>query len=171
MATKMKAAPNVNIDKDVEAARKSLQPATKRLKKALGKEFDPAQLSTGAAADLLYDLRNLNKLLSAPTAELSETVGAAVKRLEQHFVDTLIADDATGVQGQHSRVQVTKDPVPVVEDWNKFYAHIKKKGEFELLNRAPNRAAIRERWDNKKQVPGVGVFNNKKVSCTKLKGK
>ena len=53
----------------------------------------------------------------------------------------------------------------------KFYAHLKKTGDFELLNRALNRAAVNERWAAHKQVPGVGKFHVKKVSCTKLGGK
>ena len=75
------------------------------------------------------------------------------------------------MQGHKSRVQVTESVIPTIENWKKFYAHIAKTKQFELLNRAPNRASILERWDNKKQIPGVGKFHAKKVSCTKLGGK
>jgi hypothetical protein len=77
------------------------------------------------------------------------------------------------VQGQAARVQVTDSAVPTVEaeGWPKLYAYIKRTGSFDLLNRAVNRSAVTERWDNKKQVPGVTVFHVKKVSCTKLGGK
>lgn len=70
-----------------------------------------------------------------------------------------------------SRVQITENSVPVVADWTKFYAHIKKTGSFELLNRAVNRESVKERWELKKQVPGVTAFHAKKVSCTVLRGK
>jgi hypothetical protein len=56
----------------------------------------------------------------------------------------------------------------VVEDWPKLYAHIKKTGEFELMQRRLGETAVKERWDADKQVPGVGRFTAKKVSCTRV---
>jgi hypothetical protein len=70
-----------------------------------------------------------------------------------------------------ARVQITESVVPNLEDPVKFYAFLKKTGDFELLNRALNRAAVNERWAARKQVPGVGKFHVKKVSCTKLGGR
>ena len=57
---------------------------------------------------------------------------------------------------------------PVVQDWDKFYANLKKKGEFDLLNRALNKRAVKERWEDGKTVPGVGTFKVTTVSVTKL---
>jgi hypothetical protein len=96
---------------------------------------------------------------------------AAPKQVEDHFIQTLAVGESSGVQGKKSRVQVTEAVRPTITDWDKFYAYIKKNNAFELLNRAPNRVAITERWDAKKQIPGVGSFHDKKVSCTKLSGK
>jgi hypothetical protein len=160
----------LDITKEIQAARKALDPALKRLVKDL-RGLDPKKFPIGAVADLLYDLRGLAPQLSVVTAQFDDVIGPAAKLVQDYFIDALKVGEASGVQGRYSRVQITDNPVPTVADWKKFYAHIKKSGEFELLNRAVNRAAVKERWDAKKQVPGVTVFHDKKVSCTKLNGK
>ena len=171
MATsKQTPAPSVDIEKELRAARAALEPAARRLKKALG-DLDPERLAAGAAADLLYTIKQLTSTLGKLAEPLEEVLAPARKTLEEHFINTLAVSDATGVQGHAARVQITDSPEPTVENWDVFYKHIAKTKNFELLNRAVNRAAVKERWEQKKQVPGVGVFHVKKVSCTKLNGK
>ena len=160
-------APNINISKEVALATKALAPAAKRLEKALA-GLDPEKLHIGALADCLYDLKGLSKLLGSITAPFDDFLPATVKTVEDHFVNTLMVGESSGVQGFTSRVQVTESAVPTLDDPQKFYAYVRKNNAFELLNRALNRTAIQERWDAKKQIPGVGVFHAKKVSCTKL---
>lgn len=161
---------SLDITPEVQAAQKALTPAVKRLTKILQK-FAPSKIPIGAVADALYDLKQLTKVLNTLTAPFDDLLLPSVKTTEEHFVQTLAVGESSGVQGKKSRVQVTENIVPVVDDWAKFYAHIKKTNSFELLNRAPNRVAIVERWDAKKNVPGIGKFHAKKVSCTKLAGK
>lgn len=169
MATKQRSAPSVDILKEVEAARKALAPAAKRLAKALG-SLDPKAIPVGARADLLYELRAVKGMVPALAAPFDDAVTPAVKALEEDFIQTLMVGEASGVQGATARVQVTESAVPVVEPegWPKLYAYIKRTGSFELLNRAVNREAVKERWDQKKQIPGVTAFHAKRVSCTKL---
>jgi hypothetical protein len=158
---------------ELQAAQKAMAPAVKRLARALA-TVAPDRLKSlpvGALADTLYDLRGLNKQLSVLLAPFTDLTEPAIKAIEEFFVDSLRVGEASGVQGMRSRVQVTESVIPVAEDWAKFYKYLKRTGEFELLNRAINRPAVAERWDAKKQVPGVGKFVAKKVSCTKLGGK
>ena len=164
--------PNVDISKELKAAITALAPAAKRLATALGK-LDPAKLPGGAASDLLYDLRQVVKQVGGVTSALDEVVKPAVAMLEEHFVQTLAADESSGLQGTRSRTQVTDNPVPVIkpEDWNKFYAYVAKTKQWELLQHKVNTEAVRDRWNEKRQVKFVGVFHVKKVSCTKLGGK
>lgn len=166
----MAQAPKLDMTPEITAASKALAPAVKRLSKILAK-LDVEALPIGALADTLYDLKQLTKVLNSVTAPFDDLVLPSVKLAEEHFVGKLAVGESSGVQGMKSRVQITESVVPLVEDWQKFYAHIKKTGEFELLNRAPNKAAIVERWDAKKNIPGLGKFHAKKVSCTKLSGK
>lgn len=161
---------DIEITAEVIAASKALAPAVKRLNKALAK-LDPAKLPVGTASDLLYDLEQVCRLVPNLAAPFNDVINPAIKALEDHFIQALKVGESSGVQGMHSRVQVTESAVPNVEDWSKFYAYIAKNKAFELLNKAVNRVAVRERWEAKKQVPGVGKFIAKKVSCTKLSGK
>ena len=163
-------APTCDIMAEVQTASKALAPAVKRLTKALS-GLSPEKLPVGAVADLLYDLKQVARLVPALSAPFDDLLTPVIKAVEEHFVQTLAVGESSGVQGKHSRIQINDTPVPVVEDWTKFYAYISKTKSYELLNRAVNRASVQERWDAKKRVPGVGVFHAKKVSCTKLGGK
>lgn len=128
--------------------------------------------SMGACADLLFDLRE--QRLAATV--IVDAIAAQEKELKEHIINNLPKGD-TGASGKHHHVSVYTDPIPRIEDPDKLYAHIKKTGEFDLLQRRLNNAAIKERWDDPKNrkgqagVPGVGVFNAVKVSLTKKKGK
>lgn len=167
------ATPSTNIEEEVLAAAKALKPAVVRLTKAL-KGLTPEKLEklpVGAVSDLLYDLRQVSKMVPNLNAPFSDVLDPALKQLEDHFIMQLKVGESSGVQGMHSRTQISESVVPQVNDWEKFYAHISRTKAFELLNKAVNRTAVRERWDARKEVPGVGKFIVKKVSCTKLGGK
>lgn len=118
----------------------------------------------GAKADLLYQTRAARYKLQHEVAKLEATEGA----IEDYFINSL-SKDSTGVAGKLGRVQIQLKTIPVVEDWPKFYAHVKKTGNFELLQRRLSDGAVKERWENKKDVPGVSKLNIKKVSCTQVK--
>jgi hypothetical protein len=166
----MPQAPKLDMSPEIAAAVRALHPAVKRLGKVLQK-LAVDKLPIGAVVDSLYDMKQLTKTLNALTAPFDDLLLPSVKLTEEHFIQKLAVGESSGVQGMKSRVQVTEAVIPVIDNWPDFYKHIKKTGEFELLNRAPNRLAIQERWDAKKQVPGVGKFHAKKVSCTKLGGR
>jgi hypothetical protein len=163
---------SVDIANEVQAAAKALAPAAARLAKALG-QLNPKGLPVGAVSDLLYDLRAVKTQVPNLAAPFDDALGPVIKLLEDYFVDTLAVGESSGVQGMHSRVQVTEKVVPTVapEDWPKFYAYMAKTKSWELLNKAINAKAVQERWDAKKQVPGVKPFHVKRVSCTKIGGK
>lgn len=119
-----------------------------------------------AMADLLYTTRENRLRLK----KIIDEIENFEKELKNHFIENLSKSDSTGVAGKLARVQIVTDTQPVVADWDEFYKHIKKKGEFELLNRAPNRTAIRERWEAGKTIPGIDSFQVVKVSVTKVGG-
>ena len=161
-------APDVAITKEVQSAVKALAPAVKRLA-AVVKKLKPEKLTIGAATDLLYQLRLATSALNAITRPLADDViSPAVKQLEEFFIATLAVGEASGVQGRTARVQVTDSLVPSVEDWPVLYKYIRRTGAWELLQRSVSKEAVRERWDQKRQVPGVKAFHVKRVSCTRL---
>jgi len=66
-------------------------------------------------------------------------------------------------------VQLVIKDEPTVTDWPTLYAHIRKTGEFELLERRLGKVAVKERWEDAKQVPGVGKMPVEGLSDTAAK--
>jgi hypothetical protein len=118
----------------------------------------------GACADKLFELRN--KRLAGQ--KLVDEVEAEEKALKTYIIENLPKSEASGVAGKLARVTVVTKQVPEVEDWNAFYAHIKKTGSFDLLGKGLGKAAITARWEDGKEVPGVKHFNAVTVSINKV---
>lgn len=118
----------------------------------------------GACADALYTIRQDRLLVQKQVDELKERETA----LRDHLIATLPKSDATGTAGKVARAQVQTKRVPHVEDWEALYKHVKRTGDFELLQRRLANDAVAERWDAGKKVPGVEPFTTVTVSVTKL---
>lgn len=122
------------------------------------------------AADILYRARKLRLDLQHRVEKLDKLETA----IENYFIDTLPQSNATGISGQVATVAILPRPIPVVESdggWDKLYAFIVKNKAFELLQRRLSEGAVKERLDDGQRIPGVTIFNAKKVSCTAIKGK
>jgi hypothetical protein len=76
------------------------------------------------------------------------------------LMETMLAQGITAIGGSVIRLELDSEPVqePIVEDWPKLYAHIKKTGDFSLLEKRIGKAAVKEQWENGKKLPGVGSF-------------
>ena len=74
------------------------------------------------------------------------------------------------IGGKTFTATLSSEEQPTVKDWPKFYAYILKTKAFDLLERRPGKAAVKARWEDGKEVPGVDRFTVDKLSFTKLKG-
>jgi hypothetical protein len=119
--------------------------------------------SIGACADLLYKLKEQKAEVNKKLSELAEQESA----VKEYIINNL-PKDSTGVAGRVARVSINVKAVPQVADWDKFYAFVKKKNAFELMQRRLSEAAIKEVWDNGKSVPGVEAFMAVTVSLKKV---
>jgi len=120
--------------------------------------------SLAVCADRYYELRN--KRLEAE--KIAAGIEEEEKALKEHLIAQLPKSEASGIAGKLCRVTVTSKQVPQVEDWDAFYKHVAKTKSFELLQRRLGDAAIKERWDNGKEVPGVGHFTVTTLSVNKV---
>ncbi len=118
----------------------------------------------GACADALYATRAARLILEKQADELK----AREALIKDHIIETLPKSDAEGVAGHVARVAITKREIPRVVDWDKLYAYVRKTKDFSLLQRRLADAAIAERWDAGKEVPGVDRFTLMGVSVKKL---
>jgi len=137
----------------------------------------PAPRSPAAAADKLYAVRDRRLDLDRSSRELKEEEGF----LREYLIETIPMSDATGVTGKLAQAVIKTKVVPQAEDWSKIYAqivrdyldHKRRKtgqhdGAFSLINRALNAAAVEERWEAGESVAGVGRFQTKVVSLTRV---
>lgn len=146
-------------------------PAKKRKTLKIPKGF-------GACADLLHDTRDERLELQKEAKEIETDE----KALKDHLIQKLDKNNEGGAVGKRYKAISYNDPMFVVEDWEKFYAHVKKTGEFDLLNRALNQASVKERVADQvppkgevarskwkpKLPPGVASMNVVKISLTKV---
>lgn len=157
----------------------------KKLAAKLPKPFSiPKALA--ACADLLYSTREERLKLNREAAGLETIEG----QLKAHLIEQLPVGEANGTTGQIAHVEIDTKLVAIVEDWDAVYLFIlygddglkkrlaahKKKPDpavtrFYILNKAINQTTVKELWDTKQVVPGVGRLNAKTVSVTKRKGK
>jgi hypothetical protein len=120
--------------------------------------------SMGVCADKLYELRQKRLAQQKLVTEMEEEE----KALKEYIINTLPKSETSGVAGKLARVTITSKEVPQVEDWDAFYKHVKKTGEFELMQRRLSDAAINERWEAGKKVPGVKAFKATSLSLNKV---
>ena len=120
--------------------------------------------SLALCADALYKTRQDRLELQRKADELK----ANETTLTEYIIDNLPKSDAGGVQGKFCRVSIVQKVIPQVENWDEFYKYIKKTGQFDLMQRRVADAAIKERWEDGKQVPGVGTFNKLSLSVNKV---
>jgi hypothetical protein len=119
----------------------------------------------GGLADKLHEIREARLALQG----IVDAIKREEQRIIDHIIESIDADTESGVIGKHYKAIVVREEKPVVEDWNKLYQHIREHDAFDLLNRALNASAVRVRWADNVQIPGVGVYQCKKVSLTKVK--
>jgi hypothetical protein len=115
-------------------------------------------------ADLLYVTREKRLALQRKIEEYE----LLESTLKDFFINT-VSKKSTGVAGRVARIQLENKTIPTVTDWPKLYAHIRKTGNWELLQKRVSEGAVTERWDSDHEVPGVGRFNVVKVSCTAVR--
>lgn len=118
----------------------------------------------GACVDRLYELRD-KRLKQSKVVEALEK---EEKALKEHLIQNISKADSSGVSGKKAKVTIQTKAQPSVKDWDAFYKYIARTKSFELLQRRVNAAAVTERWENGKTLPGVDKFNVVSVSLTKL---
>lgn len=77
--------------------------------------------------------------------------------LRLSILDVLGKSRASAVGGKLARAEMEPKTIPVIKDWDALYQHIGKTKSFDLLQRRIAESAVRERWENKKEVPGIAA--------------
>lgn len=123
-----------------------------------------SEQSLGNQIDALIKLRNQKREAEAVVKDLEEKFNAMMADV-QAALESAGLEKASGTLGTAS---IKKSVVPSVQDWDKFYAFIKKGNLFHLLERRAAAAAYREQLELRKNkpIPGVVSFEKTTVGLT-----
>lgn len=116
------------------------------------------------AVDLYHETRQ--KRLDMQKAV--DAVEEFEKSLQRHIIAALKARGATALGGKKVCCAIKESYEPQVEDWDAVRAHIMATGEWELLQKRIGDGAVKERWENDQEVPGVGRRKVEKLSTTRV---
>ena len=118
----------------------------------------------GACADRLYELKA--KRLAGQ--KLVDEVEAEEKALKAHIINTLPKSEASGVAGAIARVTVVTRDEPQIEDADAFHKYVVKTKRWDLMQNRLSPAAVKELWENGKEVDGVKRFQVVTLSLNKV---
>lgn len=127
--------------------------------------------SLGACVDVYHALREQRLAAKRHMEECQ----AEETRVFNHILDSIPKGDGGAVGKKFKAVRKEEDVYSISDD-TAFYAFVKKTGSFDLLNRAINQRAVRERMEDPKfmkshkgGVPGTKAYKRFTLSVTKVK--
>lgn len=119
-----------------------------------------ANATIGKAIDEIRRLELRAEGYARKIAVIEKEISKKKARLQLRFKQ----DDLNGATGKLGRCEVKPRDVPAIDDFDTLVRHAAKRGEFDLLQKRVSIAAVRERWEAGKKVPGV-----RKQSVTTLR--
>ena len=121
--------------------------------------------SLPACADLLKELRDKRYALQHEV----DAIKAQEKEVEDHLVESLSKAESAGIAGKHALAKVNVSVKPLLEDFGALWEYARKKNLPELFQRRVNETAVKERWEEGIEVPGVGAFRAVKITLSAIK--
>ena len=117
----------------------------------------------GAAIDLLYTQRAA-RLDAQKAVDLMKEEEA---KLADHILNTFTKEELNGSKGQLAVAAIKHTVTINTTDWDAFLAYCVKTKSWDMLRKQPTVAAVKARWDEGKQIPGVEPFTKIDLSLTK----
>lgn len=124
----------------------------------------PLPKSIGLCADEYAHVRDLRLAMQKVVDEVKEREA----EIRDHIIGNLSKSDDSGAAGKRYRAQIVKKQVPQVQDWPALWAHILKTRRFDLLQKRLTDRAVKDAWEEGKEIPGVEKFKVVEVSITKI---
>ena len=120
--------------------------------------------SIGASIDLLYTLR-ANRLAEEKKIE---TLKLQESSLKEHIMANFAKADLDGAKGKLATASIKKSVQAEIVDWPLYLKWTVKNEAYGCVQKRVGITALREYWDNKKQVPGVEQMVVEDLSLTKV---
>ena len=115
--------------------------------------------------DKYYTLREARLARQKEADALQE----AETELKEDLIRQISKSDASGVAGKIARVSVVTKREPAIKDFEVFMAYVSRRKAWDLLQRRVSAAAIKARWEDGKEIPGIEAFPVVGLSLSKLK--
>jgi hypothetical protein len=95
-----------------------------------------------------------------------EPIEEAVRQLERALLDAMIEAKLESVASKHATVSIKRTTFAELYDDRKFFEHVRKTNDFDLVRKQPVISACRARWDDSVEVPGVRPGTRVDLSVT-----
>ncbi len=128
-------------------------------------DIDPlwTNMSPGEIANLRYDMQQERMIAAKHVEKLKKHEN----RLDDFILQNLLVGDTTKAGGSRGVISKQLTTIAVVNDWPQFYKFIAENEAWDLMQKRAAVGALRERWDNEIEVPGVERGNAVKVHVSK----
>lgn len=114
--------------------------------------------------DKYYTLREARLARQKEVDALQE----AENELKADLIRQISKADASGVAGKLARVAVVTKKEPAIKDFDAFMAYVSRRKAWDLLQRRVSASAVKARWEDGKDIPGVEAFPVVTLSLSKL---
>ena len=121
----------------------------------------------GMAIDTLYTLRAQRLAMQKDVDALQ----AQETALADHIVQKLHEGDMQGSRGSVATASIERSTQAEVTDWPTYLAYLVANKQWEMVQKRVGITALRERWDNAVEVPGVRPIVVEKLHLTKASTK
>lgn len=119
----------------------------------------------GSRIDEIWTLREAKRDLESEVKAIEKDINA----LSEQLLETMAINGLFKSTGARATVSISELVKPSVEDWDVFYAYIRKTNQFHLMERRPSVVGCRELFDLKGAIPGVVPFTHRRLNVRTVK--
>jgi hypothetical protein len=133
----------------------------------MSKTFKPVKTAKamGNLADTWFDLRAQRLELDKQVKDLQAQESAAKEAL----LKSLGNEGVTSVGGKTVKVERVPKKKPIAGDWDKIRQYIVENDAWDLLQKRLGVTAVKERWDDDVDIPGIESYDYDDISYSKVK--
>lgn len=114
----------------------------------------------GEIIDRMMVVRDERRLIAAR----DKVLVAEYTGLEEQLIARLKAEKSEMSSSALATASMSTTPIPMVEDWDKYYAYMRESDSLHLLQRRPAVGAMNELKDAGVEIPGVRWIDKESIS-------